>query len=83
MRLSEQVAESLTAAGSTCVSHQFLKSVLLATATSSSLAGSESPNAQRTCYRVKLVNVLIAIEKASNCPKGKLYAYQRHWVHKR
>ena len=47
MRLSEHVEESLTPGGSTCVSHQFLKSVLLFTATSSSLAGRESPKLQR------------------------------------
>ena len=47
MRLSEHVAESGIAGGRTCVSHQFLKSVLLFTATSSSLAGRESPNFQR------------------------------------
>lgn len=45
IKLSEQVTESLARMLS---SHQFLKIVLLAIAASSSDAGKESPNAQRT-----------------------------------
>ena len=74
IRLSEHVAELLIAGGRTCVSHQFLNRVLLFTATSSSLAGRESPNFQRAFIMPRTCQRLEYLQKA--CPEFELRIYK-------